>query len=121
MSGSSITMICALPFDLPPFIRMDSPFSCTNPLHDGFPSQRSRERCAANFMNSTLKEKRPAAAERIARLRDEGKDVSRFFTNCSRRMSPLQRVKRKRALLRFNVPAIAGFVAITGLWVSEYF
>jgi hypothetical protein len=31
-------------------------------------------------------------AERIARLADEGKDVSRFFTNRGKMMAPIQRV-----------------------------
>ena len=32
------------------------------------------------------------SAEAIARLADEGKDVSRFFTNKGRMMGPIQRV-----------------------------
>jgi hypothetical protein len=32
------------------------------------------------------------SAEAIARLADEGKDVSRFFTNAGRMMGPIQRV-----------------------------
>ena len=35
---------------------------------------------------------KPAVAETIARMADEGKDVSRFFTNGGRMVSPVQRV-----------------------------
>ena len=35
---------------------------------------------------------RPESAETIARLADKGRDVSRFFTNNGRMMSPIQRV-----------------------------
>jgi Ribbon-helix-helix protein, copG family len=43
-------------------------------------------------MKSTRKQKRAMPAENIARLADEGKDVSRFFTNAGQMMSPIQRV-----------------------------
>jgi hypothetical protein len=43
-------------------------------------------------MKSTRKRKQPAAAEIIARLADNGKDVSRFFTNSGHMMGPIQRV-----------------------------
>ena len=43
-------------------------------------------------MKSIRKEKKPGAAETIARLADEGKNVSRFFTNTGRMMGPIQRV-----------------------------
>jgi len=43
-------------------------------------------------MKSTLKRKKPVAAETIARLADNGKDVSRFFTNSGHMMGPIQRV-----------------------------
>src|SRR5664279_2440102 len=44
-------------------------------------------------MTSTRKKSRAASAENIARLADEGEeDVSRFFTNRGRMMSPIQRV-----------------------------
>lgn len=43
-------------------------------------------------MKSIRKPKKPVAAEAIARLADEGKDVSRFFTNKGRMMGPIQRV-----------------------------
>jgi hypothetical protein len=36
--------------------------------------------------------KKPASAESIARMADNGKDVSRFFTNSGRMMKPIQRV-----------------------------
>lgn len=43
-------------------------------------------------MKKTRKKRKPAAAEKIARMADEGKDVSRFFTNAGRMMKPIQRV-----------------------------
>ena len=43
-------------------------------------------------MKSIRKRKKPVAAETIARLADNGKDVSRFFTNSGRMMGPIQRV-----------------------------
>ena len=43
-------------------------------------------------MKSIRKQKKRVAAETIARLADEGKDVSRFFTNTGRMMGPIQRV-----------------------------
>ena len=43
-------------------------------------------------MRSTRRTKKPVSAEAIARLADEGKDVSRFFTNTGRMMGPIQRV-----------------------------
>jgi hypothetical protein len=43
-------------------------------------------------MKSTRKQKKPVAAETIARLADRGKDVSRFFTNSGHMMGPIQRV-----------------------------
>jgi hypothetical protein len=36
--------------------------------------------------------KNSATAESIARMADKGKDVSRFFTNAGRMMTPVQRV-----------------------------
>jgi len=42
-------------------------------------------------MKSTRKLK-PLSAEAIARLADQGRDVSRFFTNTGRMMGPIQRV-----------------------------
>jgi hypothetical protein len=42
--------------------------------------------------NTRNAKKKPAAAESIARMADEGKDVSRFFTNGGRIVSPVQRV-----------------------------
>jgi len=35
---------------------------------------------------------RKVTAEAVARLADDGKDVSRFFTNAGRMMGPIQRV-----------------------------
>ena len=43
-------------------------------------------------MTNTRKSRKPVSAEAIARLADEGKDVSRFFTNHGRMMAPVQRV-----------------------------
>jgi hypothetical protein len=43
-------------------------------------------------MKSTRKQKRAMSAENIARLADQGKDVSRFFTNAGQMMGPIQRV-----------------------------
>jgi len=43
-------------------------------------------------MKNTRKQKKPVSAENIARLADQGKDVSRFFTNAGRMMGPIQRV-----------------------------
>ena len=42
-------------------------------------------------MKSTRKRK-PVPAEAIARLADQGEDVSRFFTNTGQMMGPIQRV-----------------------------
>src|ERR1700675_452905 len=44
-----------------------------------------------NSMKSTLK-KKPVSAETIARMPDNGKDVSRFFTNSGAMRKPIQRV-----------------------------
>jgi hypothetical protein len=43
-------------------------------------------------MKNIRKQRKPVAAETIARLADDGKDVSRFFTNTGRMMAPIQRV-----------------------------
>ncbi len=43
-------------------------------------------------MKNTRRRRKPVSAEAIARLADEGKDVSRFFTNTGRMMGPIQRV-----------------------------
>jgi len=43
-------------------------------------------------MRSIRRSKKPVSAEGIARLAEQGKDVSRFFTNRGRMMSPIQRV-----------------------------
>ncbi len=43
-------------------------------------------------MKNTRNAKRKPAAESIARMADDGKDVSRFFTNGGRMVSPVQRV-----------------------------
>lgn len=43
-------------------------------------------------MKSTRKPRTPVSAESIARLADQGKDVSQFFTNRGQMMAPIQRV-----------------------------
>jgi hypothetical protein len=43
-------------------------------------------------MKKTRSRKKPTSAETIARLADNGKDVSRFFTNSGKMMKPIQRV-----------------------------
>ena len=43
-------------------------------------------------MKNNRKHRKPISAEAIARLADQGKDVSRFFTNKGRMMRPIQRV-----------------------------
>ncbi len=43
-------------------------------------------------MKNTSRKKKPISAEAIARMADNGKDVSRFFTNSGRAMKPIQRV-----------------------------
>jgi hypothetical protein len=43
-------------------------------------------------MNKTRRTRKPVPAETIARLADQGKDVSRFFTNAGRMMARIQRV-----------------------------
>ncbi len=39
-----------------------------------------------------VRKKRPISAEAIARMADQGKDISRFFTNQGRMVYPIQRV-----------------------------
>ena len=43
-------------------------------------------------MENTRRRRKPLSAEAIARLADEGKEVSRFFANNGRMMDPIQRV-----------------------------
>jgi len=43
-------------------------------------------------MKNTRKPRKAVPAEAIARLADQGKDVSRFFTNTGQMMGPIQRV-----------------------------
>jgi hypothetical protein len=43
-------------------------------------------------MKSTRRPRKPVSADAIARRADQGKDVSRFFTNTGRMMGPIQRV-----------------------------
>ena len=49
-------------------------------------------------MKHTRKTRKPISAETIARLADENRDVSRFFTNRGRMMGPIQRVNVDLAL-----------------------
>jgi hypothetical protein len=49
-------------------------------------------------MNNTRRRRKAISAEAIARLADEGQDVSRFFTNAGRMMDPIQRVNVDLAL-----------------------
>jgi len=43
-------------------------------------------------MKNTAAKKKPVSAESIARMADNGKDVSRFFTNSGEMRKPIQRV-----------------------------
>jgi hypothetical protein len=43
-------------------------------------------------MKNIPRARKPVPAETIARLADQGEDVSRFFTNTGRMMGPIQRV-----------------------------
>lgn len=43
-------------------------------------------------MKKTLKSKKPISAEAIAKLADQGKDISKHFSNKGKMMSPIQRV-----------------------------
>jgi hypothetical protein len=43
-------------------------------------------------MKKVRKPRRPVSAETIARLAEQGKDISRFFTNAGRMVQPIQRV-----------------------------
>jgi len=43
-------------------------------------------------MKNTRRKKKPVSAESIARMADQGKDVSRFFTNSGEMRKPIQRV-----------------------------
>ena len=43
-------------------------------------------------MKSTRNRKQPVSAEIVARMAEQGKDISRFFTNRGRMMAPIQRV-----------------------------
>jgi hypothetical protein len=43
-------------------------------------------------MKNTRSRKKPPTAEAIARLADQGKDISPYFTNAGRMVAPVQRV-----------------------------
>jgi hypothetical protein len=43
-------------------------------------------------MKNTRKGRKPVSAENFARLADQGKDVSRFFTNSGQMVGPIRRV-----------------------------
>ncbi|MGC2399587.1 MAG: hypothetical protein WA510_07385 [Acidobacteriaceae bacterium] len=53
---------------------------------------RKRRKSSPILTTSISANKKPASAEAIARLADEGKSVSHFFTNQGRMMSPVRRV-----------------------------
>ncbi|HEV2326015.1 MAG TPA: hypothetical protein VGS10_18905 [Terracidiphilus sp.] len=52
-------------------------------------------------MPKTAKAQKPVSAENVARMADQGKDVSRFFTNSGKMMPPIQRVN-----VDFTVPML---------------
>ena len=43
-------------------------------------------------MPKTIKARKPISADRIAVMAERGEDISRFFTNKGKMMSPIQRV-----------------------------
>lgn len=43
-------------------------------------------------MKNTRPKKKPVSADTIARMADDGKDISRFFTNSGEMRKPIQRV-----------------------------
>jgi hypothetical protein len=43
-------------------------------------------------MKNTPRKKKPVSAETIAQMADDGKDISRFFTNSGEMRKPIQRV-----------------------------
>lgn len=43
-------------------------------------------------MKKPVSQKKPVSADAIAKMADEGKNVSRFFTNAGKMMRPIQRV-----------------------------
>src|SRR5579859_5938736 len=47
---------------------------------------------AGDHMKNTRKPRKAVPAEAIARLAEQGRDVSRFFTNTGQMMGPIQRV-----------------------------
>ena len=51
-------------------------------------SGQQKGKAVGNSMKSTRKSRKPIPAESIARLADQGRDVSRFFTNAGRMMAP---------------------------------
>src|SRR5205807_4779089 len=60
--------------------------SCTSSRCGGRPRRRS------DCMKKTRKSAQPASADAIARLADQGKDVSHFFRGQGRMVQPIQRV-----------------------------
>src|SRR3954447_23555891 len=61
--------------------------SSTTLSRSGRPPRRN-----SNFMQKTRRRRRAVTAEAIGRLAEQGKDVSRFFTNRGRMQGPIQRV-----------------------------
>src|SRR5260370_10435755 len=47
---------------------------------------------SGNSMKNPLRKNKPVSAESIAQMADNGKDVSRFFTNSGEMRKPIQRV-----------------------------
>jgi hypothetical protein len=57
-----------------------------------------------NFMKSTRKTRKPVPAEAIARLADQGRDVSRFFTNAGRMMAAISPAAAELAMQPLKGP-----------------
>ena len=78
-------------------------------------------------MENTRRPRKPVSAEAIARLADQGEDVSRFFTNSGRVIGPIMRVNADLADgIRGETEAAARLVSggrnlgAVGLAYSEY-
>src|SRR5689334_1192318 len=52
----------------------------------------SRRRRRSDCMKKTHRSSKPVSAEAIARMADQGKDISRFFKGQGRMLQPIQRV-----------------------------
>jgi hypothetical protein len=60
-------------------------------------SPLNRPKKNKNAMKKTRSRKKPISAETIARMADNGKDVSRFFFNSGKIIKPIQRVIERPA------------------------